>query len=187
MRCGGSISDRFSKEIIDHHFQLMTLGIASASSYDSIDLEITLHGDASIELGGLQITNKEFGSFYQYDASGNATQLIRGGNTTNITYGSNNLPSSSIGMDSTMYRYEYDDYGNLIQAKTAYGAKVENTYDSIYKSNLLLTKVTDNEETKILETSKTYTSDGRFVAGLTDELGNVTTYNEYDAFGKIKK
>ena len=187
MRCGGSISDKFSKETIDHHFQLMTLGIASASSYDFIDLEITLHGDASIELGGLQITNKEFGSFYQYDASGNATQLIRGGNTTNITYGSNNLPSSSIGMDSTMYRYEYDDYGNLIQAKTAYGAKVENTYDSIYKSNLLLTKVTDNEETKILETSKTYTSDGRFVASLTDELGNVTTYNEYDAFGKIKK
>ena len=34
---------------------------------------------------------------------------------------------------------------------------------------------------------KTYTSDGRFILTDTDELGNTTTYNEYDAFGKVKR
>lgn len=56
-----------------------------------------------------------------------------------------------------------------------------------YKSNLISNKVTNKDGTKILETTREYTGDGRFVASSTDELGNKTTYDEYDAFGKIKK
>ena len=184
---GGSDTDKFDKKVIDNQFELMTLGASTSSSFEEIKLSIKLVGNAEIEIGGVKVANKEFASFYNYDDSGNATEMGGGSKTTNMTYGSNNLPSSSIGVDSTYFDYEYDDYGNLIKAETAYGAKIENEYDPNYKSNLVSNKVTSKDGSKILETKKTYTSDGRFVASSADELGNVTKYDEYDAFGKIKK
>lgn len=187
LSAGGSDSDKFNKKVIDNQFELLTLGTTTETSFDAITLTIKLVGNAEIELGGIKVSNKEFASFYVYDDSGNATEMGDGSKTTNMTYGSNNLPSKSIGVDSTYFDYEYDDYGNLIKAETAYGAKIENKYHSTYNSNLLSNKVTSKDGTKILETKKTYTSDGRFVASSTDELGNVTKYDEYDAFGKILK
>lgn len=187
LSAGGSDSDKFNKKVIDDQFELITLGTTTETSFDTITLTIKLVGNAEIELGGIKVSNKEFASFYAYDDSGNATEMGGGSKTTNMTYGSNNLPSKSIGVDSTYFDYDYDDYGNLIKAETAYGAKIENEYHSTYKSNLLSNKVTSQDGTKILETKKTYTSDGRFVASSTDELGNVTKYDEYDAFGKILK
>ena len=187
LSAGGTDTDKFNKKNVDNQFELITLGTSTESSFDKITLTIKLVGNAEIEIGGIKVSKKEFASFYNYDESGNATQMGSGNKFTNLTYGSSNLPSQSIGADSTLFNYEYDDYGNLIKAETAYGAKIENTYHSTYKSNLILNKVTNKDETKILETKKTYTSDGRFVATSTDELGNVTTYNEYDALGKIKK
>lgn len=183
---GGSDTDKFDKKILDNQFELMTLGTSASSSFDEIKLTIKLVGNAQIEIGGVKVANKEFAAFYNYDDNGNATEMNGGSKTTNMNYGSNNLPSSSIGVDSTNFDYKYDDYGNLINAETAYGAKIENTYHQTYKSNLISNKIT-SKDGKILETKKTYTSDGRFVASSTDELGNVTKYDEYDAFGKIKK
>lgn len=187
LSAGGTDIDKFNKKNVDNQFELMTLGTSTESSFDKITLTIKLVGNAEIEIGGIKVNKKEFASFYNYDESGNATQMGSGNKFTNLTYGSSNLPRQSIGVDSTLFNYEYDDYGNLIKAETSYGAKIENTYHSTYKSNLISNKVTNKDGTKILETKKTYTSDGRFVATSTDELGNVTTYNEYDALGKIKK
>ena len=187
LSAGGRDSDKFNKKSIDNQFKLLTLGTTTETSFDAITLTIKLVGNAEIELGGIKVANKEFASFYNYDESGNTTEFGGGSKTTKMTYGTNNLPSSSIGVDSTYFDYEYDNYGNLINAKTAYGAKIENKYHSTYKSKLISNKVTNKEGTKILETEKTYTSDGRFVASSTDELGNVTKYDEYDAFGKILK
>lgn len=184
---GGSYADKFNKTTIDNQFELMTLGTTSNISFEKITLKIELVGNAEIEIGGIKVANKEFASFYAYDSEGNVSEMAGGSRTTNMTYGSDNLPTQSIGVDSTYFDYEYDDYGNLLKAKTAYGAKIENTYDTTHKGNLTSNKVTNKGGTMILETKKTYTSDGRFVASSTDELGNVTKYDEYDAFGKIKK
>ena len=184
---GGSDSDKFNKTKIDNQFELMTLGTSSDSSFESITLKIELVGNAEIEIGGIKIANKEFAAFYTYDQNGNVSEMGGGSNTTNMSYNSANLPSSSLGVDSTVFNYKYDNYGNLISAETAYGAKIENIYHSVYKGNLTSNKVTSKDGSKVLETKKTYTSDGRFVASTIDELGNVTSYNEYDAFGKIIK
>ena len=165
----------------------MTLAATSETSFSNITLTIKLVGNAEIEIGGIKVTNKEFASFYNYDGQGNTSEMGTGNQTVNMAYGNNNLPSKSIGVDSTYFDYEYDAYGNLIKAETAYGAKIENQYDSVNKSNLISNKVTNKDNTKILETKKTYTNDGRFVASSIDELGNVIKYDEYDAFGKIKK
>lgn len=188
LTCGNDKdTDYFGKTTIDQLFDLMTLGVTTEKSYDYIELKIQFVGNASIEIGGVQLIKKKFGSFYTYDESGNATDIGIGAASTSISYGTNNLPKSSTGVDSSTFDYEYDDYGNLIKAKTAYGVKIENTFDETHKSNLLSNKVSNSKGTKILETAKTYTSDGRFVLTDTDELGNTTTYNEYDSLGKVKK
>ena len=188
LSCGyGRDADYFSKTTINQIFDLMTLGVTTEKSYDYIELEIKLVGNASIEIGGVQLIKKKFGSFYTYDESGNATDVGAGATVSSISYGVNNLPTSSIGADSSTFDYEYDNYGNLIKAKTSYGIKIENTFDETYKTNLLSNKVVNSDGSKILETRKTYTSNGRFVLTDIDELGNTTTYNEYDSFGKVKK
>ena len=184
---GGSDSDKFNKTKIDNQFELMTLGTSSDSSFEIITLKIELVGNADIEIGGIKIANKEFAAFYTYDQNGNVSEMGSGSSRTNMSYNSANLPSSSLGVDSTIFNYKYDNYGNLISAETAYGAKIENIYHPVYKGNLTSNKVTSEDGSKVLETKKTYTSDGRFVASTIDELGNVTSYNEYDAFGKIIK
>lgn len=74
--------------------------------------------------------------------------------------------------------------GNLITAKTAFGGKIENTYDS--HNNVIKSVVANADGTKKLETSKSYDSKGRFLISETDELGNKTSYT-YDSFGKLKK
>lgn len=187
LSCDRTDTAIFSKTSVDGLFDLMTLGVSALSTYDNIELKIQLVGDASIEIGGVQLIEKKFGSFYTYDKSNNATEIGSGAASASFTYGSNNLPTSFIGADSSVFDYEYDDCGNLIKARTAYDVKIENTFDSTYKTNLLSNKIINHDGTKILETTKTYTADGRFVLTDSDELGNTTTYNEYDAFGKVKK
>lgn len=54
------------------------------------------------------------------------------------------------GTDSTMYDFEYDDKGNLLKAKTAYGVAIENEYNS--NNNLIRNTVTNGKT--MLETKK---------------------------------
>ena len=187
LSAGGYDVDRFEKTRIDSQFELITLGTIAEKSFSTIELEIKLVGNPEIEIGGIKVASKEFASFYNYDESGNPTLIGDGRKTTSMKYGSDNLPTESIGFDSVLFNYEYDDYGNLVKAKTAYGAQIINTYDTKNRHNLLSTKITNKDGTKILETSRTYSSDGRFLVSKTDELGNVTKYDEYDSLGKIKK
>lgn len=183
---GDTDEDTFKKESIDGFFDLMTLGSSAKRSFSQITLDIEIRGYASIELGGLQVIKKSFGSFYQYDNSGNTTEIGNGGTTANIKYNSNNLPTLSIGGDSSMYDYEYDDNGNLTTAKSSYGSKITNTYDNVYKNNLTYNKVSTRDGSINLETKKTYSSDGRFVTEEYDELLHKTSY-DHDSLGRITK
>ena len=175
----------FDKEEIDGIFDLITLGNKVKNSFDFIELEIIIKGQASIEIGGIKIFEKELGSFYEYDNSGNPIDIMNGPSNTNLSYADDNLPKKLIGSDSTVVEYEYDDYGNLISAKTAYDVKIENEYDEVNKSNLKVTKICNSNGTKILETRKEYTNDGRFISKKVDELGNEVVYSNYDSFGKV--
>lgn len=176
-----------SKTTIDNLFELVTLGVSAKESFDSIKLSITLVGDAQIEIGCVKIVKKDFASFYEYDSSGNATELTSGNGYTSFSYDKNNYPTRSIGVDSVLFNYEYDNYGNLKKVTTAYGAKIENTYDSTYKSNLLSNKTSSKDGNRILETAKEYTADGRFVSFSKNELGDATCYEEYDSFGRVTR
>ncbi|MDE7263687.1 MAG: hypothetical protein K2N64_03385, partial [Anaeroplasmataceae bacterium] len=180
----GKDSDEFKKTVVDDNFDMMTLGVMALKSYSMITLTITLTGNAEIEIGGIQLLKKDFGSFYQYDENGNVTGTESGKGTVSNVYNSRGLQTSSVGKDSTLYNYEYDDKGNLNRATTAFGGKLENLHDS--KNNVTRSVVANASGTKRLETMKAYNSNGRFVSSETDELGNSTKYI-YDSFGKIKK
>lgn len=180
----GNDTETFEKEIVDNEFDLITLGLNCKKSYSYIELRFVFSGNASIELGGIQILKKNFGAFYEYDDSGNVTNLDRGINNVSLSYHTNNSVATSLGVDSTLYRYEYDDYGQMIKARTAYGVFIENEYDSQHHTNLLKRVVSNFDESAKLEIKNEYTEDGRFIASQTDELNHKTTY-EYDSFGKL--
>lgn len=187
LTANGQDKDKFAKAKVDGQFELMSLGTSGIGSYDKITLEIKLVGNQEIVITGVKIAQKEFGSFYNYDESGNPTEICNDKKSTQVSYGSNGLPETTIGFDSISYNYEYDDYGNLTKALTAYGTNVEHIFDDKFKQNLLTTRISNYSNTKILETKRSYTDDGRFLTSKTDELGNKTAYDEYDSYGKIKK
>ena len=169
-----TVTKKFDKKVVDSNFDLITLGLSATKSYSHVQVIINFVGNASIELGGLQLLRKEFGSFYNYDSNGNATEFGNSGNSASFTYNSNNLPTSSLGVDSTKYDYGYDNHGNLTQVKTAYGVKITNEYDTTYPSNLKKNIIYSGNELVRLKTEKTYTSDGRF---LSSEMDGVNTEN----------
>ena len=180
----GQDIDEFKKTVIDNNFDMMTLGVTALKGYSKITLTIILTGNAAIEIGGIQLLKKDFGAFYQYDENGNPTESQSGKGSVSSVYNSKGLQTRSLGKESALYDFEYDDKGNMKSAKTAFGGKMENTYDSF--NNLTKNVVSNASGTKKLETTKTYDSNGRFLTRETDEFGNTTNYT-YDSFGKIKK
>lgn len=180
--CDKTDSDIFKKEVIDDNFDLVTLGVDAVKTYNSITLEFELVGNPTIEIGGIQVLKKDFGKFYEYDDNGNSTGVTSGCGSTSKSYSSNNLISSSIGVDSSMCNFEYDDKNNLTKASCAYGVEINNEYNS---DNLLTKSVLSNSDGKILETKQTYDSNGNVLTE-SDELENITKYN-YDSFGKVIK
>ncbi len=171
------------KKTIDNQFDVYVLGLTAEKSYDYIRLWIDLH-NASIEIGGIQVLKKGFGSFYTYDENGNPTYTLSDSGSTQTEYNSNNNPTTSIGKDSSKTQATINN-NRLVKTLSAYGVTTDYTYDSTYKNNLLSTKLTNDDNDKIMETKQEYTSDGRFLSKSIDALGNTTSYT-YDAYGNIK-
>ena len=105
LSAGGYDIDRFEKTRIDSQFELITLGAIAEKSFSTIELEIKLVGNPEIEIGGIKVVSKEFASFYNYDESGNPTIIGDGSKTTSVKYGSDNLPTESIGFDSVLFTH----------------------------------------------------------------------------------
>ena len=178
-----NISTKFNKKEVDELFEVKILGVNPLKSYDNVTIKITLNPNTSISLGGIQLIRKESGLLYSYDENGNRISSSFGNKANNIQY-ENNMPSLSIGVDSSMCRYKYDNNHNLIETKTGYGVKIENKYSTTYKNNLISTEISNASKTRTIKTSKEYSSDGRFVVKEIDERNNETKY-DYDALGRI--
>lgn len=171
------------KKTIDNQFDVYVLGLTAEKSYDYIRLWIDVR-NASIEVGGIQILKKGFGSFYTYDENGNLTHTLSDSGTTDTEYDSNNNPTTSIDKDSSKTQTTINK-NRLVKTLSAYGVTTDYTYDGTYKNNLLSTKITNDDGDKIMETKQEYTSDGRFISKSIDALGNPTSYT-YDTYGNIK-
>ena len=168
LSAGDKITTKFNKKEVDELFEVKILGVNPLKSYDNITIKITLNPNTSISLGGIQLIRKESGLLYSYDENGNRISSSFGNKTNNIQY-ENNMPSLSIGVDSSMCRYKYDNNHNLIETKTGYGVKIENKYSTTYKNNLISTEISNASKTRTIKTRKEYSSDGRFVVKEIDE------------------
>ena len=118
LRADGSKIDYFHKPSVDTNFDLMTLGISATKSYSLITIKITLTGNASIDIGGMQILKKNYGVFYSYDNNGKVTNIETGSGSISSLYDNKGQKTAFLGLDSAFYEYEYDTNGNIISAKT---------------------------------------------------------------------
>ena len=179
------ISRCFEKTTIDGHFDLLTLGLNVADNYNQVIISIELTGNASIEIGGLQLLKQKLGNFYTYDSNSNILNTQTAGLTEDFKYNASNLPISYFGVDSKAIDYEYNDYGKVTKSTTSYGTTAEYTYDD--DNQQLTSKVTNHDGTIVINQSNIYTSDGRFVNAQVDSDGNITTYEFDQKLGSIKK
>ena len=185
LSCAGYITKTITKENYNDLFDLVFLNFKTNSTYRSITLTFYVYGEASVILGGIKVNKQELGSFYEYDENNNPILSNNNGNTSNLSYNTNNLPSLSINSNASIYQYEYDEFNNLKKIKTSYATNIENIYDE--KNNLLQSTITNKDNSKILQTKKTYSSDGKYLTSIEDELQNKSKFLEYNQFGSILK
>ena len=186
LTAGANDSDVFKKENIDANFDLMTLGVSAEKTFDSIELSVLFTGNASIEIGGIQVFKKAFGAFYAYDKSGNPKDISSGSIGVQVKHNSNNFPESVAGPEGVATKYYYNKEGNVALVKYPYGVFLENKYCDSHKSNVLSTTVSSVDGKNILKVEKNWTKDGRMLVGETDELENKKTF-KYDSLGRIIK
>ncbi len=165
----------------NQEYDMVTLGINAKKSYKTVKLTFIFE-NVVVLLGGVQVINKNLGTFYEYDGNGNMTKAS-GVSTTQISYNENNMPTQSIGVDSTIVGCVYDSKNNLTKALTANGVLIENEYDS--ENNPIKTTLTSNDG-KILKSEREYDETKRFIVKETDSQGNSTSL-EYTKDGNLKK
>ena len=173
----------FDKEQIDNNFDLLTMGLTADKKYEKVVVYIVLEGDSSIELGGIQLLQKNRGTHFEYDEKSNLLEYGINGQNAKMSYNGSNLVSNSLDENSSFNKYQYNSRNLLVSTTSAYQTTLKNEYDNynnitkstVYKNNL-----------KIMESSRTY-SNGRFVKTTKDEDGNITTYSFNEDYGYLTK
>ncbi len=69
-------------------------------------------------------------TFYSYDALGNLTEIVQGGQTRTFTYSSMSRLLTSTNPESGTFQYSYDPNGNLLTKTDARGVSTTYTYDA---------------------------------------------------------
>lgn len=173
------------KKTVDNNFEPIVLSLTTRRSVENITLNIKINGNSSAEIGEIKFFKKT-GGVYREVVDGDTSSVSNGYATTNFSYLNHN-PSKVTGPDSSSYVLEYNEQGNPIKMVTADGVITENVYSSTYPNNLLKNTVKSADNQRIIETSTEYTSDGRFVKSVTDELGVCAESREYDFQGNLTK
>lgn len=157
--------------------------VSDIATADSDYTEVTIyaiyhHNQNTAYFDGLQLYVEPFEDEYSYDSNGNLTNITNVkqeqssfsynstndltkytdpmGNATNNTYDTNHNVLSSVSPKNIVNSFTYDSYGNITTSSDK-----------------------SSDGTLSVDTSKTYTADGNYVASTTDASGNVTA-NNYD-------
>lgn len=179
MQIGNQDSDVFKKPQKDDEFELMLLGATCTRTENKVRILISFEGNVSIQLGGLQIVKQDFGTFYEYDAKNNMTLISKCGENAKVSYNSNNMPQEVTDFDTTIHTYEYNDKGRPTKSGSSYNVEIANEYNSTHPECLTKQTISNAAKTKIIETRRTFTTDGRHVLQEFDELGNCIATNTY--------
>lgn len=181
MQLGDHDVDTFKKPIADENFEAVLLSATCTKTESSVRFFISLVGDVSIEIGGIQIVKKDFGAFYEYNSDNNATLISKCGEKAKISYSTGSTPKQITDFDTTIQEFEHNSKGYPTKSTSAYGIEIVNEYSSAHPSLLTKQTLSNEAKDKIIETRKTYTSDGRHVEKEYDEFNeciSTSTYNK---------
>ncbi len=177
-------TDFFKKDTADSNFDFLTLGVTANKSFSKIVMQINLENSNEIELCGIHILKKKYGSAYKYDDYGNCTEVENTGKTMALRYNEKSLLTDIIGADSLYSKNEYNNKNKVERSITAFGTTITNVYDDF--NHLVKTTMQTADNSQIMETTKTYTPDGRFVESVTNEMGKTTKFT-HDKYGRVIK
>ena len=193
----------FSSNNSNYQWIYKTFEVYPEGDYDFISVKITVMGaNTSYIFNAIQLYQKPFGVFYEYNGVGNITKQRYGLFENKISYSSNNIPIQTLNEDSTIANYIYDNNGNIIRAelendlivnrvyadnnlineKIEYNSEfIESSYnynlESIENSDILIDTFTDSSDNIVeLKYDKYY----RLPSEVEDAKNNKTTYNYFD-------
>ena len=180
MQIGDGDHDYLKKENADDNFELIMLGANCKASQENVRFLITLRGDVSFELGGIQIIRQDFGSFFEYTESGNISLLSRSGEIATRAYNTENQLNLATEFDTTINTFEYNSMGYPTKATSTHGIEISNEYDENHPSLLTKQTLTDKEDNKTIEVKKEYSADGRHTTKEYNELDECVSTITYE-------
>ena len=136
---------------------------------------------------GLGFYREDFSESYVYDSKGNVVSVQDNAkNTSKFEYDTNNNISKITDPKGNNFTYTYDSRHNVQTAVSAEKTKYSFTYDG--KGNPLTSKVTNADASAstdpYIQSSMEYTTNGNYVASVTDPLGNKVNYS-YDSSDRL--
>ena len=128
---------------------------------------------------------KDIAQSYTYDNNGNVLSVVDNAkNKSTMSYSNNDLVKQ-VNPSGYDYTYTYDKKHNLITATSENDVKYAYTYDS-YGNPLTLT-ASDSGNTMNIRSTAEYSSNGNYLASLTDSRGHKTTYDYSANTGLLNK
>ena len=188
MLIGDNDVDYLKKPVADDNFEFISLGANCKKTESSARFIISMCGDSSFELGSIKLFRQDFGTFFEYDENTNNMTLVsKAGENAKMSYGSDNKLKKMSGFDSTIYNFEYNEDGYPTKSTSAYGVKIENEYSTSFPSRLVKQTLKDRSNSKIMETQKVYSTDGRHLLEEYDEMGARVLSATYTPDDKLQK
>ncbi len=188
MNIGDNDVDFLKKPIADDNFELIILGANCKKTEPTASFIIEMYGDSSFELGGIKVLRQDFGTFFEYDENTNNMTLVsKAGENAKMSYDSDNKLKKMSSFDSTIYNFEYNEDGYPTKSTSAYGVKIENEYSTSFPSRLVKQTLKDRSNSKIMETQKVYSTDGRHLLEEYDEMGARVLSATYTSDDKLQK
>ena len=168
------------REVLISDYELIPLGLSLKSTVDYVNVVIMLRGGVRVKISEAELYLKDFGTMYAYNESKDVTNVTTGYGVKDYTY-TEGFISSSFDESSILYDFSRNGKGQITSAKTAYGVMVNQEYEN---NKVKSKEISNGLGNKKLKQSQEFSSDGRKVTKVTDELGNQTSYS-YDDFERI--
>jgi RHS repeat-associated protein len=123
---------------------------------------------------GIQLFKEEFGYSFQYDTNGNVISTVNLANQRNsFSYDSKDRMTRMVDAKGSNFTYTY--YDNTRNIKNATSA--ENVvYSFIYDNSGNPTELRVSGGTLFLESKAAYSTDGNYIAQVTDSSGNIVKF-----------
>ncbi len=129
-----------------------------------------------------------FGQSYQYDSNGNlikAQDLAKQNNTFNYDGNDNLIKYTNPEGGTFEYQYDTTYKHRLTKAISSTGVNYNFTYNQYGQATT--SKITNNTNSKYIETNAEYTENGNYLTKIKDETGKETTYEYNQTNGNLDK